>query len=76
MREAESPTAADPIAPEVTVATVVGTSEEVAGASQDMALVFPFCLRQLLPLLPLEPTVSAWTTMCCCSLMPLIVCQS
>jgi len=39
MREAGSPAAADPIAPEVTVATAVGTSEEVAGASQDTALV-------------------------------------
>ena len=41
VREAGSPTAADPVAPEVTVATTVGTSEEVAGASQDTALVLP-----------------------------------
>ena len=41
MREAGSPAAADPIAPEVTVATAVGTFEEVAGASQDTALVLP-----------------------------------
>ena len=33
MREAESPTAADPVAPEVTVAMAVGTSGEVARAS-------------------------------------------
>jgi len=41
MREAGSPAAADPVALEVTVATVVGTSEEVAGASQDTTLVLP-----------------------------------
>ena len=41
MREAGSPAAADPIAPEVTVATAVGTSEEVAEASQDTALALP-----------------------------------
>ena len=41
MREAGSPAAADPVAPEVTVATVVGTSGEVAGASLDTALVLP-----------------------------------
>ena len=40
-REAGSPAAADPVAPEVTVATTVCTSEEVAGASQDTALVLP-----------------------------------
>jgi len=39
VREAGSPAATDPIAPEVTVATAVGTSGEVAGASQDTALV-------------------------------------
>ena len=33
--------AADLLAPEVTVATVVGSSEEVARASQDMAMVLP-----------------------------------
>ena len=33
--------AADSVAPEVTVATVVGSSEEAAGASQDMALALP-----------------------------------
>jgi len=31
----------DSLAPEVTVATTVGSSEEVAGASQDMALALP-----------------------------------
>ena len=41
MREAGSPAATDPIALEVTMATAVGTSEEVAGASQDTALVLP-----------------------------------
>ena len=41
MREAGPPTAADPVAPEVTVVTVVGTSEEVAGASQDTTLAMP-----------------------------------
>jgi len=41
VREAGSPAAADPIAPEVTVATAAGTSGEVAGASQDTALVLP-----------------------------------
>ena len=41
VREARSPTAADPVAPEVTVAMVVGISREVAGASQDIALVLP-----------------------------------
>ena len=39
MGEAGSPAAADPVAPEVTMATAVGTSGEVAGASQDTALV-------------------------------------
>jgi len=39
VREARSPAAVDPVAPEVTVATAVGTSEEVAGASQDIVLV-------------------------------------
>ena len=33
--------AADSLTPEVTVATAMGSSEEVAGASQDMALVLP-----------------------------------
>ena len=44
MRETGVPgdhTTVDLLAPEVTVATVVGSSEEVAGASQDMALVLP-----------------------------------
>ena len=40
-REAGSPATADLVAPEVTMATVVGTSEEVAEASQDTALVLP-----------------------------------
>ena len=33
VREAGPPAAADPVAPEVTMVTTVGTSEEVAGAS-------------------------------------------
>ena len=33
LRKARPPTAADPVAPEVTVVMAVGTSEEVAGAS-------------------------------------------
>ena len=41
MRKAGPPAAADPVALEVTVVTVVGTSEEVAGASQDTALALP-----------------------------------
>jgi len=41
VREVGSPTAADPITSEVTVATVVGTSREVARASQNTALVLP-----------------------------------
>ena len=41
VREAGSPATADPIAPEVTVATAVGSSKEAAGASQDMALALP-----------------------------------
>ena len=53
MREARSPAAADPIAPEVTVATVVGTSEEVAGSSQDMALVLPSLPAPASPTAPL-----------------------
>ena len=40
-REAGSPATADLVAPEVTMATVVGTSEEVAEASQDTALALP-----------------------------------
>ena len=44
MREARLPgdvATADSLISEVTVATVVGTSGEVAGASQDTALVLP-----------------------------------
>ena len=53
MREAGSPAAADPVAPEVTVGTVVDTSEEVAGASQDMALVLPSLPAPASPSAPL-----------------------
>ena len=53
MREAGSPAVTDPIAPEVTVATVVGTSEEVAGASQDTALVLPSLPASASPSAPL-----------------------
>jgi len=53
MREAGSPAAADPVAPKVTVATAVGTSEEVAGASQDTALVLPSLPAPASPSAPL-----------------------
>ena len=53
VREAGSPAAADPVAPEVTVATAVGTSEEVAGASQDTALVLPSLPAPASPSAPL-----------------------
>ena len=52
MREAGSPAAADPVAQEVTVAMAVGTSEEVAGASQDTALVLPSLHRRASPSAP------------------------
>ena len=45
--------AADSVAPEVTVATAVGSSEEVAGASQDTALVLPSLHRSASPSAPL-----------------------
>jgi len=45
--------AADLLAPGVTVAAVVGPSEEVAGASQDMALVLPSLHRLASPFAPL-----------------------
>ena len=45
--------AADPMAPEVTMATVVGSFEEVAGASQDMALALPSLHRAASPSAPL-----------------------
>ena len=41
VRKAGPPAATDPMAPEVTVVTAMGTSEEVAGASQDTALALP-----------------------------------
>jgi len=53
VREAGPPAAADPVAPEVTVVTAVGTSEEVAGASQDMALVLPSLPMPASPSAPL-----------------------
>ena len=53
MREVGSPAAADPIAPEVTVATAMGTFEEVAGASQDTALVLPSLPASASPSAPL-----------------------
>ena len=52
MREA-APPAVDPIAPEVTVVTAVGTSEEVAGASQDTALALPSLPASASPSAPL-----------------------
>ena len=53
MREARPPTAADPVAPKVTVVTAVGTSEEVAGASQDTALALPSLPAPASPSAPL-----------------------
>jgi len=41
------------VAPEVTVVTAVGTSEEVAGASQDTALALPSLPAPASPLAPL-----------------------
>ena len=46
--------AADPVAPEVIVATAVGSSEEVAGASQDTTLVLPFLPTLASPSAPLS----------------------
>ena len=57
MRETGFPddqAAADSVAPEVTVATVVGSSEEVARASQDMALALPSLHRVASPSAPLS----------------------
>ena len=56
MRETGFPkdyAAADSVAPEVTMATAVGSSEEVAGASQDMALALPSSHRVASPSAPL-----------------------
>ena len=56
MRETGFPddqAAADSVAPEVTMATAVGSSEEVAGASQDMALALPSSHRAASPFAPL-----------------------
>ena len=56
MREAGFPNdhaAADSLALEVTVATAVGSSEEVAGASQDMALALPSLPRLTSSFVPL-----------------------
>ena len=55
MRETGFPddhAAADSMAPEVTVATAVGYSEEVVGASQDMALALPSSHRVASPSAP------------------------
>ena len=49
--------AADLLAPGVTVAVVVGPSEEVAGASQDTALVLPSLHRPASPSAPLAAGV-------------------
>ena len=51
------PVAADLLAPEVTVAVAVDPSEEVAGASQDMALVLPSLHRPASPSAPLATGV-------------------
>ena len=52
MRGTES-AATDLPAPEVTVATAVSSSKEVAGASQDMALALPSLHRAASPSAPL-----------------------
>ena len=49
----DEPAAADSVAPEVTVAMAVGSSEEVAGASQYMALALPTSHRATSPSAPL-----------------------
>ena len=56
MRETGFPedhAAADSVAPEVTMATTVGSFEEVARASQDMALALPSSHRATSPSAPL-----------------------
>ena len=53
MRKAGPPTAADPVAPEVTMVTAVGTSDEVAGALQDTALALPSLPAPASPSAPL-----------------------
>ena len=56
MRETGFPedhAAADSVAPEVTVATTVGSFEEVARASQDMALALPSSHQAASPSTPL-----------------------
>ena len=56
MRETGFPedhAATDSVAPEVTVSTAVGSSEEVAGASQDMALALPSSHQVASPSAPL-----------------------
>ena len=59
MREARRPpAAADPVAPELTVVTVMGTSEEVAGASQDTALALPSLPAPASPSAPLGTSAS------------------
>jgi len=50
----DEPAAADSVAPEVTVATAIGSSAEVAGASQDMALAMPSLHRVASPSAPLS----------------------
>ena len=50
-------TTADLLAPEVTVAVAVEPSEEVAGASQGMALVFSSLPRSASPSVPLASGV-------------------
>jgi len=49
----DEPAAPDSMTLEVTVATAVGSSEEVAGASQDMALALPSSHRAASPFAPL-----------------------
>jgi len=53
VREAGPPAIADPVAPEVTMVTAVCTSEEVAGASLDIALALPSLPAPASPSAPL-----------------------
>ena len=72
----DEPAAADSVAPEVTVATAVGSFEEVAGASQDMALALPSLPWPTSSSVLLVLVVSVLMTMLCNNSMPLIDCQS
>ena len=69
--------AADLLTPEVTVAMVAGSSEGLAVASQEIALVVPSLPRPASPsLLFLHPVVRLRLMTWCSNLMPLIDCRS